>query len=180
MMVHITRVTQVWDWTDAWIHACVKRLEQCHVVFRVSLSILIELHATHPSLSSKLGSPRRWYSHRFFVPRFTLFNWPPSVRIRTWLPAYALLLEQPTLSLSWYDLIRWIINGTFFGIDLENSNLFFFFFFFYGTPRWLFEQSLQCINKKKYSIFAALFVERDHPVGIVNELSEKEGRKERR
>lgn len=37
-----------------------------------------------------------------------------------------------------------------------------------------------CINKKKYSIFAALFVERDHPVGIVNELSEKEGRKERR
>lgn len=130
MMVHITRVTQVWNWTDAWIHACVKRLEQCHVVFRVSLSILIELHATHPSLSSKLGSPRRWYSHRFFVPRFTLFNWPPSVRIRTWLPAYALLLEQPTLSLSWYDLIRWIINGTFFGIDLENSNLFFFFFSF--------------------------------------------------
>lgn len=85
MMVHITRVTQVWNWTDAWIHARVKRLEQCHVVFRVSLSILIELHATHPSLSSKLGSPRRWYSHRFFVPRFTLFSWPPSVRIRTWL-----------------------------------------------------------------------------------------------
>lgn len=149
MMVHITRVTQVWNWTDAWIHARVKRLEQCHVVFRVSLSILIELHATHPSLSSKLGSPRRWYSHRFFVPRFTLFNWPPSVRIRTWLPAYALLLEQPTLSLSWYDLIRWIINGTFFGIDLENSNLFFFFFFFYGTPRWLFEQSLQHVLIKK-------------------------------
>lgn len=34
--------------------------------------------------------------------------------------------------------------------------------------------------KKNISIFAALFVERDHPVGIVNELSEKEGRKERR
>lgn len=34
--------------------------------------------------------------------------------------------------------------------------------------------------KKNISIFAALFVERDDPVGIVNELSEKEGRKERR
>lgn len=100
MMVHITRVTQVWNWTDAWIHACVKRLEQCHVVFRVSLSILIELHATHPSLSSKLGSPRRWYSHRFFVPRFTLFSWPPSVRIRTWLASlrtFARATDQPLL-----------------------------------------------------------------------------------
>lgn len=100
MMVHITRVTQVWNWTDAWIHARVKRLEQCHVVFRVSLSILIELHATHPSLSSKLGSPRRWYSHRFFVPRFTLFSWPPSVRIRTWLASlrtFARATDQPLL-----------------------------------------------------------------------------------
>lgn len=77
------------------------------------------------------------------------------------------------------DLIRWIINGTFFGIDLENSNLFFFFFLLkYGTM--IIAIVATCINKKKYSIFAALFVERDHPVGIVNELSEKEGRKERR
>lgn len=126
---------------------------------------------------------------------FTLFSarWPPSVR--SWLPAYALLLRvwATNLPLPIRLPIRWMIYGSFsyarsrFGnsLDDRHESLSRIFLLKYSATMiilfWLMIDRCNKLIKRISSIFAALFVQRDHPVvESIYELSEKEGRKEHR